>query len=334
MNLIDLYIQEVTRWLPKDERKDIALELESAIYDMLPENYGEEDVYQVLEVMGDPAVLANKYREKPMHLIGPKYYDVYMSLLKIILPIAIVISLLTVVGVEFLNSIEDNTALQTLLSLIGDVISNVITASIQAFVWLTVIFALIERVDGMNDGLPRWMGFKSWSPEHLKQAKNVSEKKAIKTSEVYARLIWTAFWGTGYFYADHLLGIYENGANGLRLVIPVFNQDVLMSFWTWIVLLIGAEVVLAIYKLIKKQWSQKLATFNMIYEFVSAVIFIIILTRADLFTVEFLTQLSDWFNLTLTNIKNILVGGSITITLVHSGISIIDRFRKANVKTS
>ena len=39
MNLIDIYIQEVTRRLPEKSRDDIALELRSTIEDMLPENY-------------------------------------------------------------------------------------------------------------------------------------------------------------------------------------------------------------------------------------------------------------------------------------------------------
>ncbi|TDL75899.1 hypothetical protein [Peribacillus frigoritolerans] len=46
MNLIHLYINEVTRRLPAE---DIALELRSNIEDMLPEDYSEEDVKKVLQ---------------------------------------------------------------------------------------------------------------------------------------------------------------------------------------------------------------------------------------------------------------------------------------------
>lgn len=88
MDLIKLYIQEVTWRLPDKTRNDIALELESTIYDMLPEDYSEDDVKRVLETLGNPAVLASQYNEKPMHLIGPKYYEAYTTLLKLCLPIA------------------------------------------------------------------------------------------------------------------------------------------------------------------------------------------------------------------------------------------------------
>ena len=48
MNLIEVYIQEVTRRLPEKSREDIALELRSTIEDMLPDDYNEEDVKLVL----------------------------------------------------------------------------------------------------------------------------------------------------------------------------------------------------------------------------------------------------------------------------------------------
>ena len=88
MRLIDIYIQEVTRRLPEKMRSDIALELRSTIEDMLPNHYNEEDVKEVLNELGNPAVLASGYKDQPMHLIGPRYFDVYVSLLKMIVPIA------------------------------------------------------------------------------------------------------------------------------------------------------------------------------------------------------------------------------------------------------
>ncbi len=97
MNLIDIYIQEVTRRLPEKNREDIALELRSTISDMLSDDYRDDDVKDVLEKLGNPAELASGYRDQPMHLIGPRYFDVYLSLLKMILPIAAVIALISMV---------------------------------------------------------------------------------------------------------------------------------------------------------------------------------------------------------------------------------------------
>jgi len=77
MNLIEIYIQEVTRRLPEKSRGDIALELQSTIEDMLPENYSEQDVKTSLAQLGSPATFANGYLDRPMHLIGR---DIMMSI--------------------------------------------------------------------------------------------------------------------------------------------------------------------------------------------------------------------------------------------------------------
>ena len=93
MDLIDIYIQEVTRRLPEKNRADIALELRSTIEDMLPDEYGENEVKIVLEKLGNPVVLASQYQNRPMYLIGPAYFTVYMSLLKMIIPIAAILKI-------------------------------------------------------------------------------------------------------------------------------------------------------------------------------------------------------------------------------------------------
>lgn len=94
MHLIEAYVYEVTRRLPEKTRDDIALELRSTIEDMLSENFAEYEVREVLLKLGDPAQLAASYRDTPMHLIGPKVYDAYMYTMKMIIPWAILITIL------------------------------------------------------------------------------------------------------------------------------------------------------------------------------------------------------------------------------------------------
>lgn len=332
MNLIDLYIQEVTRRIPNKNRSDIALELESTIYDMLPENYTEENVNQVLETLGNPAILASKYSDQPMHLIGPKYFDVYVSLLKLIFPIAILISFITLAAVKFFNPIESGAVLETFLSIIVEGIGQIIDIGIQTFFWLTVTFVVIERVDRNKDESPLSMHFNPWKPEDLKHVTYIPKDKAIKKCEGYGSLFWTAIWGTTYFYADHLLGIYVKGEDGLRMTTPAFNQEVLMSFWPLVVLIISAEIALAIYKVIKKQWTNKLALFSTIYQIASVVIFIAILTHSNLFSLEFLNQISETFSTTPEFFRNSLVWGLITIFVFFAGWEIFDVYRKTKIK--
>ncbi|WP_153465371.1 HAAS signaling domain-containing protein [Sediminibacillus terrae] len=331
MNLIEVYVQEVTRWLPKKKKEDIALELESTIHDMLPDDYDEKDVYLALEELGDPKVLANKYSEKQTHLIGPKYYDLHLSILKWIIPFAVIYSLFTLLGVKLLNLINLGERFDVSISNIEEVLINAITWSITAYVFVTVIFAIMEQVDGKNEDLPKWMGFTSWDPKKLWKEYSVPKKKSIPLSEINAGLIWTVVWGVGYFYADRFLGIYESGQDGLRMVTPAFNQEVLLSFWPIVLLLLGAEIALAIYKLIKRKWSRNMAAFFMIYKIVSVASFVVILMQSKLFAAEFLMTLSAWFDAAPAIMKDYMVWGTLTLMVVFGAIAIYEAFKKANM---
>ena len=81
-NLIERYVQEVTRRLPEKERAEVSRELKSNIYDMLPEHPDEEAIKKVLNSLGSPAALAEKYRQNPRYLISPAYFDEYTRALK------------------------------------------------------------------------------------------------------------------------------------------------------------------------------------------------------------------------------------------------------------
>ena len=54
--------------------------------------------------------------------------------------------------------------------------------------------------------------------------------------------MWTAVWATLYFYANHLVGVYEGTENGLNFVAPTFNQDVFLQYWPIVVIMIVLEI--------------------------------------------------------------------------------------------
>ena len=83
--LIDRYIYDVVRRLPKDQRKDIELELRALIDDMLGGAAEESEVAGVLQNLGKPADLARRYRESEPCVVGPENYETYRLVLKIVL---------------------------------------------------------------------------------------------------------------------------------------------------------------------------------------------------------------------------------------------------------
>lgn len=333
-NLIEIYIHEVTRRLPEKSRGDIALELKSTIEDMLPDDYTEEDVKEVLQKLGSPVALAAGYRDQPMHLIGPRYFDVYMTLLKMILPISVVIALISMIAVYSIHYNGDDSVLSVILFVTGQGVWKVIEVGIQVFFWLTVVFAIIERTDKGKDMEPLTSGLTKWTPEDLKNIPYIPKKRAISKLEVFGYLMWTAIWAAFYFYADYLIGIYENNGNGLEFIQPVFNQDVLIGYWPIVIVIIGLEIALAVYKFIKGQWTKRVAVFNTVVEVLASATFILIFSNPKLVHPEFIVYMSDLFSVSDTQFKGWLLAVLFLTVVIFSVISIIDGFRKARIKSS
>ncbi|AND40578.1 MULTISPECIES: HAAS signaling domain-containing protein [Cytobacillus] len=331
MNLIEVYIQEVTRRLPEKSRADIALELQSTIGDMLPDDYNEEDVKDVLSKLGSPAALAAGYRDQPMHLIGPRYFDVYVSLLKMILPIAAAISLISIAAEFIFNFNRDETIINAILELMGYGIWRLIEVAVQVFFWLTIVFAVIERMDKGKEQHPLSPSLKPWTPEDLKSITYIPKKRAISKFEVFGSLMWTAIWATLYFYADRLMGVYMGGGEGLEFKIPAVNQDVLLGYWPIVVVIIALEAGLALYKLIIGQWTKRMAIFNTILELFATIVFIFILLNPNLLQQEFVIYMTDLFSISAAQLKSWLLSSIIIIFIIYAGISIYDGIRKSRI---
>lgn len=76
MTLTDRYITATIRSLPTDSQENVQAELGASIDD------AERDV---LPGLGDPAALVASYADRPLHLIGPRFYLAWWRLLKLLL---------------------------------------------------------------------------------------------------------------------------------------------------------------------------------------------------------------------------------------------------------
>lgn len=158
--LAERYVQEVARRLPEKQRKDITDELRTTIADMVdgrPEARAAEAEHAVLAELGDPALLAAQYRDRPMYLIGPELFPAYWNLLKLLLTIVTPIVAAAVLLAELLSQ-----------ATIGAAIGSAVVAAIQVPAhigfWVTVVFAVIERTSGGHDVD---LGEGKWTPDKL-----------------------------------------------------------------------------------------------------------------------------------------------------------------------
>lgn len=329
MKLIDIYIQEVTRRLPEKNRQDIALELRSTIEDMLPpEGYTEEEVKKVLTKLGNPAALANGYRDSKPYLIGPRYFEVYKTILKMILPILTIIVFISFIAGEVIHFNGDEAIVNLLFTIFGEGIVVVLNVWMQVFFWTTLSFAIVERVDSSKDQEPLTMNMKKWTPDDLKNIEYLPEKRRISKFEVYSGLFWTAVWATVYFYADHLIGAYESGSNGLVFVTPIFNQQVLQTYWPAVIAILVGEVLLSLYKLFTGKWTIKMSWANLVLQFVCTVVFIVIVNNSNLFDpgfIRYINQVLD-FN---TGWEGTMKGWATALFILGAAYNTFDGFRRA-----
>ncbi|CAG9620243.1 hypothetical protein [Sutcliffiella rhizosphaerae] len=327
MKLIELYVQEVTIRLPEKLREDIGLELRSTIEDMLPNDYTEEDVKIALTELGHPAKMANGYNEKPMHLIGPRFFDVYVGLLKLLIPIVLIISFSITTFVAIYSHSGEIEVINFLLSIIGEGIWGSLGAVMQTVFWITLTFAVAERVEKSTSTTPITANWKEWTPDDLKEVSYIPKERAISKIELFGSLIWTVIWVSLYFNANHFLGVFEKGANGLEMKVPLFVQSNLLTYWPLVVFVILIEIGLIAYKWKLGEWTKKLAAINAVIHFISLSIFILIFSNLSIFNPEFFTYFEERLGI-ITNL-HWFTWGAIVIYIVSSASDIFQGYRKA-----
>lgn len=336
LNLIELYVHEVTRRLPEKMRDDIAAELTLKIEDMLPENYTEADVKETLSKLGKPAILAMSYRDTPMYLIGPKVYPLYIQTLKMIMPWVIMITILVHIVEGIVSFTGEGTMLSMIINLFAMMIANIFNVLIQTVFWVTVFFIGIERLGLSKVEQTLSLIGSKWTPDDLKETKFSPKKKVIPKVEVIFSLIWIVIWPIAYFNADHLLGIYQSGdGQELQFVMPIFNQEILLSYWPIVLIFIGLQVALAIYKLIVGRWTMKLATVNAIILILSSITIIVIASNPNLFNdafIPYLAELLDTTTSSLASNEKWQLKVFIAVVIITTIMGLFESYRKARIK--
>ncbi|HHX46226.1 MAG TPA: hypothetical protein GX718_02475, partial [Brevibacterium sp.] len=131
--LTEIYVDNVIRHLPESTRADIAAEIRATINDMVEARLGENPQpnpertatveREVLEELGDPAVLSREYADSPQHFIGPKSYPLFLWTLRWILPIVGVLAVLANVVVTVATTPDVQIG-----QLIGSTVGNTVTS--------------------------------------------------------------------------------------------------------------------------------------------------------------------------------------------------------------
>ena len=278
--LIDRYVYDVTRRLPSAQREDIDRELRGLIEDMLAQRSADPtqyDVEEVLKELGRPSELAAKYRGTTRYLIGPELFDTYFLVLKIVMgAVALGIAISLIVGM-FAN-LEQN-----IFAAIGTFFATVISEVIQAFAWVTVVFALIERF-ALKSG--KWK-MDAWEPADLPEIPQ--DKTRINPGGPIVGIVF-AIIGLFIFNAvPHVLSIYVLGDPMVK--IPVFDLDVLRSMILLVDIIICLSILKEAFRLISGRYTLRLAAVAAVINIAAVVLMITVFLPPTIWNGDLVAEL-------------------------------------------
>lgn len=253
--LTDRYIDAAMRAVPERQRADLAAELRASIADDIDTRIeaGEDDAAaerDVLTALGDPEKLAAGYTDRPLHLIGPKYFldwkRLVVLLLWIVLPCA-----------AFGVALGMTIAGEPVGGIIGTVAAVLVSAFVHVVFWTTLVFALVERYgeDDPKAAPPAWK--LDDLPDPRPKGAGLPDMIAtlVLLGLVTAAVLWDRFVG------------FVPGEPGLSFLDP--------GLWpAWIILLfvvIGLEAAVAVAVYAARRWTIPLAVANAVLNVVIVV---------------------------------------------------------------
>lgn len=279
--IVNRYIYDVTRRLSYDIREDIDRELRSLIDDMLGgkmESARREDIDRVLIELGRPSELADKYRDKKLHIIGPQLYDTYIMVLKIALG-AVTLGLI----IANIVSLIANPTIT--FATFGMLMGSIFSGLIQAFGFVTIIFIIIERYG--NDF--KKITIESWSLKDLPEVPNRSNK--INRIEPIIGLIFSFIFISIININHDIIGIYVF-SNGLTIV-PIFNSGVFVTMLPLFNIIIGLGIIKEFSKLITGKYNLPVAIITTAANLLSIIFVIIIFSNSNIWNADLVNALNN-----------------------------------------
>lgn len=270
----DRYLAAVARALPAASREEITAEVRAAIADEVEPRLAQgQDAASaerdVIRALGEPTAYAASLIDRPMWLIGPRYYAAWLRLLRVLLWIVPACG----VGGVMLGQL---IARASIGEIVGGAIAVLVGTIVHVCFWTTLVFLILERTGSAGGTIL------DWDPDQLPQ----HAETAPGRTDLIASLVFLGL-ATGAIVWDAVLGFFPTGG----APIPVLSPQP----WTWGVLLafIAAEVVFAMVLYRRRGWTTPLAVVNTVLAVAFAAASLTLLVRGELVNPAFLDFVAD-----------------------------------------
>lgn len=316
--MIERYIDSVTSKLPESLKKETEEKVRDLINDIMEEVHEdiseEEKIYNTLEKLGDPNLLADKYRIKKRYLIGPSYMNNYIYIMKIVL-IAILI------GVSIASGIGVIFSKDGIVEIIVKYIATLLSTLIQGAAWVTGIFAVLEYkeipVMILSDS-------EKWKPSKLLSLKK--KKSIIPKGEPIFNIIISSIFFSLFYFGPQYLSIYYKKENNLN-IINIFNLDVLKSFNIMVIVIFSLTIINELIKIIVGRWTIKVSIISSLINIISSMLIIKIISNDFIWNNEVIQSIEKQGNVSFNNSILITTLVIVIITIIDVGISLYKGFR-------
>ena len=308
--LTDRYVWAVLRSVPEPQRPDLEPELRALVADAVEARLAvgsapEAAEREALVELGDPDVLAARYNDRPLVLLGPSVYVPWKRLLTIVLPIAVTIGAATAVLGAALDGRE-------VAGLVGVAVSAAINVAIQTVFWITLVFVVIERVGRAE------LAGRRWTPDSLPP---IPRTRRPDASEVVTTVATAAITAGLLIWQQVAAPIRIDGVGH-----PLIDPALWSSWLPLIIAVLVAEILLALASYLLGRWTWTYAALNAVLALAFAVPTVWLLQSGNLLDPGLTAAIrAEGHGAALATASTIAVIGVLTVTVWE----VIDGFLRA-----
>ena len=319
MNLIDKYIAEVGKHLPRRNRADIEAEIRSTLEDMLEERkqtQGAVDDAMIVELLkeyGAPRKVAESY-VGPRYLIGPRIYPIFELVTKIVLTVLFGLALAglgiglassSVTGPEFLKTV-------------GESALGLLSGLITAFGNIVLVFAILERTLPAKEFEK---DVEDWNPADLA---NEPDPDRVKFGEQIVGIFFLVLFLVIFNLYPGVIGFGFFNESDWVFISPVLTEA-FFGYLPWLNILALLQIVFSVYLLRQGVWNTGMRILNIVLELAGIALAVVMLRGPALaaLTSEQLanTPLAESGQV-FTTVANLIPTLVLTIIIIISSIEV------------
>lgn len=248
--LTDRYVWAAARNLPEAQRAEFGRELRERIADEVDARLAAADGTSavdaedaVLRELGDPAALAASYVDRPLQLIGPRYFLTWKRLLTLLYAIVLPISAGAMLLAQLLAGASIGEG-------IASVVSTTLALVVHLAFWVTLVFAILERS-------PNAQAATTWTPQQLPDVPDTG--RAGRLGDLIASLVFLTLFAVLIIWQQVSPPFFDRADDAIPVLDPA-----LWSFWLpYFLVLIVLEMLFAV-AIYLWGWNWGLAIANLV----------------------------------------------------------------------